>query len=315
MRPNTGNFSIFVYTETVDRSWMISINSFLKYLEFEKRSSKYTLVSYRCDLEQFISFSMERDIDSVALITRKHIRNWIVSMVNYGLAPKSVNRKVTSLKSYFKFLMREGEVDVNPVDGVPTPKLPKKLPVFVRDSEMELLLDEIPFSEDYVGRRDKMILELFYGSGMRLSELVALQDRDFDLKQGLVKVTGKFNKVRLIPMYPSLVLLVKNYIDFRNIIFGKENIFAFFLTEKGQGVYHKLIYRVVNKYLTLVTTLHKKSPHVLRHSFATSLLNAGADLNAIKELLGHSNLNATQVYTHNSFEKITDIYNQAHPRS
>ncbi len=294
---------------------MISIKSFLKYLEFEKRSSQYTLVSYRCDLEQFISFSEEKGINSIALITRKHIRNWIVSMVNSGLAPKSVNRKVTSLKSYFKFLMREGVVEVNPVDGVPTPKMPKKLPIFVRESEMELLLEKIPFPDDYEGKRDKLILELFYGSGMRLSELVALKDRDFDIKQGLVRVTGKYKKVRIIPMYTSLISMVEEYINYRNAIFGKENVLSFFLTKKGDSVYHKLIYRVVNKYLTLVTTLHKKSPHVLRHSFATSLLNAGADLNAIKELLGHSNLNATQVYTHNSFEKLTDIYNQAHPRS
>jgi len=294
---------------------MISIKSFLKYLEFEKRSSQYTLVSYRCDLEQFISFSERKGIDTAAQITRKHVRNWIVDMVNEGLAPKSVNRKITSLKSYFKFLMREGEIEVNPADGVPTPKLPKKIPVFVRDSEMDLLLDEIPFTEDYIGVRDKLILELFYGSGMRLSELVGLKDRDFDLKQGLVRVTGKFNKVRLIPMYPSLISMVGEYINYRNRVYGIENTLSFFLTQKGDPIYHKLVYRVVNKYLSLVTTLHKKSPHVLRHSFATSLLNAGADLNAIKELLGHSNLNATQVYTHSSFEKITDIYNQAHPRS
>jgi integrase/recombinase XerC len=294
---------------------MILIQSFLKYLEFEKRSSQYTLVSYRCDLEQFISFSKEKEIDTVVQVTRKHVRNWIVNLVEAGLAPKSVNRKVTSLKSYFKFLMREGVVEVNPVDGVPTPKLAKKLPVFVRDSEMNLLLDEIPFPESYEGTRDKLILELFYGSGMRLSELVNLQDRDFDLAQGLVKVTGKFNKQRIIPMYDTLTNMVRDYLKIRNSSFSGDNANAFFLTAKGVKVYHKLVYRVVKKYLSQVTTLHKKSPHVLRHSFATSLLNAGADLNAIKELLGHANLNATEVYTHSSFEKITDIYNQAHPRS
>ncbi len=294
---------------------MILIQSFLKYLEFEKRSSQYTLVSYRCDLEQFISFSEEKEINTVVQVTRKHVRNWIVNLVEAGLAPKSVNRKVTSLKSYFKFLMREGVVEVNPVDGVPTPKLAKKLPVFVRDSEMNLLLDEIPFPENYEGTRDKLILELFYGSGMRLSELVNLQDRDFDLGQGLVKVTGKFNKQRIIPMYDSLSNMVRDYLKIRNGSFCGDRADAFFLTAKGVKVYHKLVYRVVKKYLSQVTTLHKKSPHVLRHSFATSLLNAGADLNAIKELLGHANLNATEVYTHSSFEKITDIYNQAHPRS
>ncbi|MCW3804102.1 tyrosine-type recombinase/integrase [Plebeiibacterium marinum] len=294
---------------------MISIQSFLRYLEFEKRSSQYTLVSYRCDLEQFISFSEEKEIDEVALVTRKHVRNWIVDLVGKGLAPKSVSRKVTSLKSYFKFQMREGIVEVNPVDGVPVPRLPKKIPVFVRDSEMDLLLDRIPFPNSYEGVRDKLILELFYGSGMRLSELVGLRDQNFDLKQGVVRVIGKFNKERLIPMYPSLVNMINDYRRFRDDVFGKENVVAFFLTKKGEAVYHKLVYRVVNKYLAMVTTLHKKSPHVLRHSFATSLLNAGADLNAIKELLGHSNLNATQVYTHSSVEKITNIYNQAHPRS
>jgi integrase/recombinase XerC len=294
---------------------MISIKSFLKYLEFEKRSSHYTLVSYRCDLEQFISFSKERQIDAIGKVTRKHVRSWIVQMVDKGLAPKSVNRKITALKSFFKFLMREGLVECNPVDGLVTPKIPKKLPVFVRDHEMDLLLDKIPFSNDYEGIRDKLILELFYGSGMRLSELVNLQDANFDLKQGVVRVTGKFKKDRIIPLYNSLLMLIGEYLKIRKIAFEGRFGSFFFLTKKGDPVYGKLVYRVVNKYLALVTTLHKKSPHVLRHSFATSLLNAGADLNAIKELLGHSNLNATEVYTHNSFEKITDIYNQAHPRS
>ncbi len=294
---------------------MISIESFIKYLEFEKRSSDYTLVSYRCDLEQFISFSSEFGFESVKDITRKHIRNWVVKMVNEGLAPKSVGRKITSLKSFYKFLMREGEVEFNPVDGIPLPKIPKRLPVFVRDSEMDLLLDKIPFANDYDGVRDNLILELFYGSGMRLSELVNLKDRDFDLGEGVVRVTGKFNKDRIIPLYMSLKEKVSHYICVRNETFGLTISDSFFLTSKGVKIYHKLVYRIVKKYLSLVTTLHKKSPHVLRHSFATSLLNAGADLNAIKELLGHSNLNATEVYTHNSFEKLTDIYNQAHPRS
>ncbi|WP_066628574.1 tyrosine-type recombinase/integrase [Labilibacter marinus] len=292
---------------------MISIQSFLKYLEFEKRSSEHTLISYRCDLEQFLSFCEDKEVREIGSITTKFVRRWVVKLVDDGMAPKSVSRKITALKSFFRFQMREGVVEVSPVDGVVTPKIPKKLPVFVRDAEMNHLLDDIPFANDFEGVRDKLILELFYGSGMRLSELVNLTDRCFDLKQGLVKVTGKFKKERLIPMYKELVELVKSYIGVRDAEFGE--VGAFFVTAKGVKVYHKLVYRVVNKYLGLVTTLHKKSPHVLRHSFATSLLNAGADLNAIKELLGHSNLNATEVYTHSSFEKITDIYNQAHPRS
>ncbi|SMO75237.1 integrase/recombinase XerC [Saccharicrinis carchari] len=294
---------------------MISIQSFLKYLEFEKRSSNHTLIAYRCDLEQFLSFCQQKNIHQLSAVTKKVVRTWVVKMVEDGMSPKSVNRKITALKSFFKFLMREGFIEQSPAEGVVTPKIPKKLPVFVRNSEMDHLLDDIPFTNDYEGVRDKLILELFYGSGMRLSELVGLSDRDFDLQNGMVRVTGKYKKDRIIPMYKQLVHLVDHYIKVRNKEFGVNKDASFFLTGKGEKIYHKLVYRVVNKYLALVTTLHKKSPHVLRHSFATSLLNAGADLNAIKELLGHANLNATQVYTHNSFEKITDIYNQAHPRS
>lgn len=294
---------------------MISTESFLKYLEFEKRSSNHTLVAYRCDLEQFFSFCRYKGIERISAVTTKVVRSWIVSLVDDGRAPKSVSRKITTLKSFFKFLMREEYIEVSPAEGVTTPKIPKKLPVFVRDSEMNHLLDDIPFANDYEGVRDKLILELFYGSGMRLSELVGLTDRDFDLKQGIVRVTGKYKKDRLIPLYKQLIQMIEQYIKVRNMEFGMNKANSFFLTGKGEMVYHKLVYRTVNKYLALVTTLHKKSPHVLRHSFATSLLNAGADLNAIKELLGHSNLNATQVYTHNSFERITDIYKQAHPRS
>ncbi len=291
------------------------ILSFLKYLEFEKRSSDHTIVSYRCDLEQFFLYLEQLGDVSLEGISRKIVRNWVVSMSESKLAPKTISRKLTALSSFFRYLMREGVVDFNPTEGVPTPKIPKKLPVFVRDAEMDLLLDEIPFSNDYEGVRDRMILELFFGSGMRLSELVGLTDRSFDLKEGVVRVVGKFNKERLIPLYKAEINSLINYINIRDEKFGKDVVCSFFVTGKGENIYHKLVYRIVKKYLSLVTTLHKKSPHVLRHSFATSLLNAGADLNAIKELLGHTNLNATEVYTHNSFEKITDIYKQAHPRS
>lgn len=294
---------------------MISIQSFLKYLEFEKRSSNHTLIAYRCDLEQFLSFCRHKGIDHISAVTSKIVRSWVVKLVNEGMSPKSVSRKITTLKSFFKFLLREEFIEVSPVEGVSTPKIPKRLPVFVRDAEMNHLLDDIPFSDDYEGVRDKLIIELFYGSGMRLSELVDLTDRDFDLKQGIVRVTGKYKKDRLIPMYKQLIQMVEHYLKVRNLEFRMNKAHSFFLTGKGENIYHKLVYRTVNKYLALVTTLQKKSPHVLRHSFATSLLNAGADLNAIKELLGHSNLNATQVYTHNSFERITDVYKQAHPRS
>ncbi|WP_282039799.1 tyrosine-type recombinase/integrase [Saccharicrinis aurantiacus] len=294
---------------------MILIESFIKYLEFEKRSSEHTIASYSCDLEQFILFAKQKDVTHVSDVNRKLVRSWVVYLVGEGMAPKSVGRKITSLKSYFNYLMREGFVEINPAKDISTPKIPKKIPIFVRESEMDLLLDEFPFTSDYEGVRDRLILELLYGVGLRRSELVGLRDNDFDFSLKEIKVTGKYKKQRYIPLNANLLLLIKKYLVVRNQEFEIGDNGFFFLTKKGDAVYAKLIYRVVNKYLSSVTTLQKKSPHVLRHSFATSLLNAGADLNAIKELLGHSNLTATEVYTHSSFEKITDIYKQAHPRS
>jgi integrase/recombinase XerC len=211
--------------------------------------------------------------------------------------------------------LREGQIETSPVDGVVLPKLPKNLPDFVKEKEMDFLLDQVPFGEDYPGVRDRTIIDLFYGTGIRLSELVALKDRDIDLKGGLIKVLGKRNKERLVPITRSSIHSITNYIEIRDTTFGVERRNSFFLTDKGAPIYHKMVYRIVNKHLKSVTTLAKKSPHVLRHTFATVLLNRGADINAIKELLGHANLNATQIYTHNTFEKLSSIYNQAHPRA
>jgi integrase/recombinase XerC len=211
--------------------------------------------------------------------------------------------------------LREGLIETSPVDGVVLPKLPKNLPDFVKEKEMDFLLDQVPFGEDFSGVRDRTIIDLFYGTGIRLSELVGLKDRDIDLKGGLIKVLGKRNKERLVPMNRSTIQSITNYIEIRATTFGEERRNSFFLTDKGTPIYHKMVYRIVNKHLKSVTTLAKKSPHVLRHTFATILLNRGADINAIKELLGHANLNATQIYTHNTFEKLSSIYNQAHPRA
>lgn len=291
------------------------ITSFLEYLKFERRSSQYTLKAYNCDLEQFLFYLETEEVNGFTSVNTKNVRFWIVSLHEQGFTPKTISRKITSLKSFYNFLLREEIIDNNPLDGIKSPKIPKRLPNFVRNSEMSLLLDNINFTDDYIGKRDKLILELFYGSGMRLSELVSLRIQSFDTKQGIVKVLGKFNKERIIPLYNELRIMIDDYVDIRNQTYSDSDIECFFLTKKGQPVYHKLIYRVVNKYLSLITTAAKKSPHVLRHSFATALLNNGADINAIKELLGHANLNATQVYTHNSFEKINNIYKQAHPRA
>jgi integrase/recombinase XerC len=248
-------------------------------------------------------------------VKTRFIRNWVVALHYNDLKPRSIHRKIASLRAYYKYLLRERVMETSPAEGVVLPKLAKNLPDFVKEKEMDLLLDQFPFESDFSGVRDKTIIDLFYGTGIRLSELIALRDDSFDFSSGLVKVLGKRNKERLVPMNQSTIHNVLNYREVRNSSFPNRNRTAFFLTDKGDPVYHKLVYRIVNKHLRAVTTMAKKSPHVLRHTFATILLNRGADINAIKELLGHANLNATQIYTHNTFEKLSSIYNQAHPRA
>jgi integrase/recombinase XerC len=229
---------------------------------------------------------------------------------------RTVNRKITTLKSYFKFLIREGTVTENPMNRVVAPKTSKRLPVFVEQESMNDLFDKIEFGEGYPGVRDRMIMELFYATGMRLSELVNLKDEDLDLYKNVLKVTGKRNKQRIIPFSGNLSGLLKGYLELKGKTFpADEQNTHLFVTNKGEKLYPKLVYRMVHHYLNLVTTISKRSPHVIRHTFATHMLNNGADLNAIKEILGHANLAATQVYTHNTIEKLKSIYKQAHPRA
>lgn len=289
--------------------------SFLKYLKFEKRCSENTLVAYRKDLDQFEEFVFKTvgDFD-VRTIDTKLIRSWVVELMEQGSAAKTATRKITSLKSFFRYLLRQEIIEVSPADGVILPKVPKKLPIFVDENSLHHLLDDGYFQSDFEGVRDKLILSLFYGTGIRLSELINLKQNQIFFSEHLVKVLGKNNKERIVPYPRSLNSLFEEYILIRDANFGPSEQ-PFFLTSKGKKVYEKLVYRVVKKYLALVTTLEKKSPHVLRHSFATHLLNHGADLNAVKELLGHSNLAATQVYTHTTTEKLQSIYKQAHPRA
>lgn len=294
---------------------MLYIDPFLKYLKFEKRCSNHTLVAYEADLKQFASYMVEMGVEDERKVKTRFIRNWVVALHYNDLKPRSIHRKVASLRAYFKFLLREGVMETSPAEGVILPKLAKNLPDFVKEKEMDLLLDQFPFGNDFTGVRDKTIIDLFYGTGVRLSEMIALRDDSFDFSSGLVKVLGKRNKERLVPMNQSTKNNVLKYVEVRNSSFPDRSKIAFFLTDKGDPVYHKLVYRIVNKHLRAVTTMAKKSPHVLRHTFATILLNRGADINAIKELLGHANLNATQIYTHNTFEKLSSIYNQAHPRA
>ncbi len=288
--------------------------SFINYLKYEKRFSPHTVVAYTNDLDQFVQFctSMIGEF-SVNKVDSTLVRSWIVSLMEQNLSPRSVNRKVTTLKSFFKFLMKEQVVEVNPAVGLPLPKIRKKLPNFVEENNLHHLLDDGFFDDDFNGIRDKLIVYLLYGTGIRLSELMGLKNTDIDTKEYLIRVLGKRNKERIIPYPKSINNLLELYVRVREETIGGKSE-RLLVTEKGKPVYEKLIYRVVKQNLSKVTLLEKRSPHVLRHSYATHLLNKGADLNAVKELLGHSNLAATQVYTHTTFEKLRDSYKQAHPR-
>ncbi len=294
---------------------MMNLELFLSYLRYEKRYSSHTITAYENDLGQFILFGNNLVEGFHVEEADYHlIRQWIISLMNNGTIARSVNRKISTLKTFYKFLMREGVISKNPTDHVAVPKMAKKLPEFVQEKEINRLLDGHFFSEDFEGLRDKAVVALFYGTGIRLSELVSIRFPDLNLKEKLVKVTGKRNKERLVPFPLEISVTLSEYIKLRNELFPDAENFLF-LTGSGEPAYNKLIYRIVKKELSLVTTTDKKSPHILRHSYATHLLNRGADLNAIKELLGHANLAATQVYTHTSFEQLKKVYKQAHPRA
>lgn len=289
--------------------------NFLNFLKYEKRYSEHTVTAYEKDLDQFILFGSEM-VEDFCLVKADHhlIRQWVISMMDQGMTVVSVKRKISTLRSLYKYLLREGLMEKNPTELVVVPKTGKKLPHFVQEEEMNKLMDTSFFTSDFSGLRDKAVVSLFYGTGMRLAELKGIRMKDLQMNEKVVKVLGKRNKERLIP-YPSEISFdLNNYIRIRNELFG-DSISYLFLTDKGEQAYDKLLYRIVRKYLGLVTPMEKRSPHILRHSYATHLLNRGADLNAIKELLGHASLAATQVYTHTSFEKLKKIYNQAHPRA
>lgn len=289
--------------------------SFLNYLRFEKRCSNLTIVAYKKDLDQFEEFLFKAIGDfNILEVGNKTIRHWIVEMMEQKMSPKTVSRKITTLKSFYKFMMHEELIEATPMDAVVLPRIPKKLPQFVAEEGLHRLLDNGYFGSDFDGIRDKLIVSLFYDTGIRLSELVNLRDSDILQHETLIRVLGKNNKERIVPYPKSLNNLIGEYLTMRSNSF-EGSFMRLLLTNKGKPVYQKLVYRVVHKSLAWVTTLEKKSPHVLRHSYATHLLNRGADLNAVKELLGHANLAATQVYTHTSTEKLQSIYKQAHPRA
>jgi integrase/recombinase XerC len=290
--------------------------SFLQYLQTEKRYSPHTVRSYLNDLDQFYLFLSSLGLpDDPAAITSHDIRAWIVSMLDNGYSTVSVHRKISCLRVFFRYLRKEGVVKLDPLEKVVLPKRKKTLPVFVEEDALVKLLDNYSFEDSFAGIRNRTIIELLYVTGMRRSELIGLRNNDVDLQEGSVKVTGKRNKQRIIPLVKPFIKRLEEYIKVRDAEIATENNGWFFITDKGNKLYDKYVYTTVNRYLSMVTTIEKKSPHILRHTFATHMLNRGADLNSIKELLGHANLSATQIYTHNTFEKLRKVYKQAHPRA
>lgn len=293
---------------------MQHLEAFLNYLKNEKRCSLHTQRSYATDIQQFEQYlNCHHGNIATTEVSSNIIRQWMVNLLEDGNAPRTIVRKLSSLKAFFKFLLRQKVVDRNPLDKVTAPKVGKRLPVFVEEKHMNTLLDEISFGEDFEGIRNRLIISTFYYTGIRLSELIQLKVADVDLSLNTLKVMGKRSKERIIPLAPIYVEELKQYLRIREELAPSTPLL--FITSKGKALYPRLVQRVVKHFLTLVTPISKKSPHVLRHTFATQLLNRGANLNAIKELLGHANLSATQVYTHNTIEKLHKIYKQAHPRA
>lgn len=286
-------------------------DGFLEFIQYEKRASKHTLVAYSNDIKQFVTYlSTTYEITKIAEVNHTIIRSWIVSLMEQKISPRSVNRKITTLKTFYKFLLRQSIVTENPMLKILSPKTSKRLPVFIEKEKMDTLLDDTVFGDDFEGQRNKLIIELFYATGIRLSELINLKQSNVDLYLCQIKVLGKRNKERIIPFNTILKDQIQQYITAKADL----NDEFLFINKNGKQLYEKFVYRIVNTYLSQITTVNKKSPHVLRHTFATHMLNNGADLNAIKELLGHANLSATQVYTHNTVEKLKNIHKQAHPK-
>lgn len=294
---------------------MALIDKYIKYLRYEKNYSLHTEISYSIDLRQFSDFLINNYPDvSLEAVDGDIVRQWVVSLMESKVSPRSVNRKLSTLKSFYKYLLRIGEVASNPLNKIVGPKITKPLPVFVSGVDLDNILDGMKSDNSFESTRNRLILELFYVTGMRRAELIGLKDVDVDFFSGTVLVTGKRNKQRIIPVSNDVKAALTNYINLRNDEIANLSGFLF-VKEDGQPIYPMLAHRIVSSSLQQISTLAKTSPHVLRHSFATGMLNNGADINAVKELLGHSSLAATEIYTHTSFEELKNIYNKAHPRA
>lgn len=294
----------------------MSIHQFLDYLRVEKKYAELTIRAYGDDLHEFQHFFIgETDSEEIEKAVKKHLRNFLMELSSRGLSERTINRKISSLKSYYKYLLKIGALEVSPMFGISSLKQKKQVHLPFSNEEMRRLLDGVQwFADDFEGRRDAVLLELFYQTGIRRAELIALTLESVDFGQKQLKVLGKRNKERLLPLGDSMALNLLNYIQERAVLFPQAGP-ALFVTNKGKPMYDKLVYHIVNSYLSHVSTKEKKGPHMLRHSFATHLLNEGADLNAVKDLLGHSSLVSTQIYTHGSIDELKKVFNQAHPRA
>ena len=299
---------------SITKQYHPEIQSFLDYLQFEKRYSLHTIEAYRNDLEQFFLFLVDTfDSPEIVKILPTFIRTWLASLKSEDISSKSINRKASSLKSFFKYQMKMGKLDVSPMITVHTPKISKRLPEFVLEDDMQTLFNHVEFPDDWKGKTERLVLLLFYSTGMRLTELITIKEGDVDFSKSQIKVLGKGNKERFVPISTEMRDSLKEYVAEKSVqIEGITNLFT---DEKGKALQQRKVYTFVNQYLSTITTIKKKSPHILRHSFATHLMNNGASLNAVKELLGHSSLASTQVYTHNTIDKLKDIFKKAHPKA
>ena len=294
----------------------MSIESFISYLSLEKNYSPHTTKAYQNDIIEFKNFCREEfDLEDIVQVSYSLIRSWVISLVESGVSNRSVNRKIASLKAYYKFLLGVGILTINPLAKHKALKTSKKIEIPFSEMEMEDVLSQIPFEDNFEGKRDKLIIELLYTTGIRRAELIGLKVKDVDYGAMTIKVLGKRNKERIIPLLDATKDLFLEYNHERNALQVIQDEAFIFLSGKGNKMYETLVYRIINKYFSLVSAKVKKSPHILRHTFATHLLNKGADLNSVKELLGHSSLASTQVYTHNSIAELKKVHLAAHPRS
>jgi integrase/recombinase XerC len=293
----------------------MNITSFLNFIRYEKRYATHTITAYTKDLEQFSKFLYNQyEIEEAQEVERIYVRAWIVELIEAKLEPSSIHRKISTIKAYFKYLQEKGIIIRNPIQEIPLPKIIKQKPSYINEAQLSILFNEVKFGKDFNGRKEKIILDILYSTGIRRSELINLTFKRINLEKSQINILGKGNKERIVPISQQLTFDIESYVKERIDCFGNSSPYLF-LTQKGKQLYPKAVYNIVKKYLSQITTISKKSPHTLRHSFATHLLANGADLRAIQELLGHTSLASTQVYTHNSLEKLKDIYKQAHPKA